>query len=209
MRRLLSFPEPPPGRGVVRSRRVVAISETVEVTVTHLSGPEQGMCELFNELPLVVGRSATGHIHVDHHLVSTRHVEVDLAEGNQLRVRDLGSTNGVLVDGARVEGSTVVPSGSVLELGAGGPRLRVELDPEAFSVSFNQLRRQTARRERGDLAPLLSTEEALDRYMPSSPSDSARDKLRSLAPPPGANKLYLILALVAAAGAVALFLAIR
>lgn len=176
------------------------------MTVTHLTGPLQGDSELFHELPLVIGRSARGHVRVDDDLVSTRHVEVHHAGGARLEVRDLRSKNGVWVDGVRVEESAAVSSGCVLELGPGGPRLRVEVDPEAFSISFGELRRQTARRTRGDVAPLFSTVRSLVGFAPDEASDSA-SRLRP--PDRGSGRLVLLLGLIAAAGLAALLALVR
>ena len=52
--------------------------------------------------------------------VSAHHARIEV-DGTRLRVTDLGSANGTLVNGRRVE-ETEVDSGSLIQLGEGGPR---------------------------------------------------------------------------------------
>ena len=60
-------------------------------------------------------------------LVSRSHAEVFLEEG-QWRVRDLGSTNGLLLNGERID-EAPLRDGDALQLGKGAPLLRVSLPP--------------------------------------------------------------------------------
>ena len=67
----------------------------------------------------VVGRGTEADIRVNDPGVSRRHIEFQLVgadAGLQVRVRDLGSTNGMLVDGHRVT-STSVRDGSEVKIG--------------------------------------------------------------------------------------------
>jgi hypothetical protein len=70
----------------------------------------------------VVGRGTEADIRVNDPGVSRRHIEFQLVgdpgggAGIQVRVRDLGSTNGMLVDGHRVT-STSLHDGSVVKIG--------------------------------------------------------------------------------------------
>ena len=73
---------------------------------------------------LVLGRAEDcdvilgGDRHPD---VSAHHARVSI-EGDQLTIEDLGSTNGVFVDGERVEGKRTLEHGQTFQLGADGPR---------------------------------------------------------------------------------------
>jgi hypothetical protein len=67
----------------------------------------------------VLGRGAEADVRLSDTGVSRRHAELRL-EGDQVTVVDLGSTNGTVVNGRRVE-RTVLAEGDVLELG--GSRL--------------------------------------------------------------------------------------
>jgi hypothetical protein len=68
----------------------------------------------------VVGRGTEADIRVNDPGVSRRHIEFQLTNdgaGLQVRVRDLGSTNGMLVDGHRVT-STSLRDGSQVKIGS-------------------------------------------------------------------------------------------
>ncbi len=67
----------------------------------------------------VVGRGTEADIRINDPGVSRKHIEFEVAgtgEQLQLRVRDLGSTNGMLVDGHRIS-STSLQDGSVVKVG--------------------------------------------------------------------------------------------
>jgi len=67
----------------------------------------------------VVGRGTEADVRINDPGVSRRHVEfqVDLAGGTpRLSVRDLGSTNGMLVDGHRIT-HTRVHNGTTVKIG--------------------------------------------------------------------------------------------
>jgi hypothetical protein len=71
---------------------------------------------------LVVGRGTEADIRINDPGVSRRHVEFEVSLGNgrpeelRLTVRDLGSTNGMLVDGHRIT-HTALRDGSVVKIG--------------------------------------------------------------------------------------------
>jgi pSer/pThr/pTyr-binding forkhead associated (FHA) protein len=71
---------------------------------------------------LVVGRGTEADVRINDPGVSRRHVEFEVAmsapggEGLRLSVRDLGSTNGMLVDGHRIT-HTALRDGSVVKIG--------------------------------------------------------------------------------------------
>lgn len=64
----------------------------------------------------VVGRSRDCDVLIDDPNVSRRHAELAPSQGGWV-VRDLGSTNGVKVNGARVRGEQPVMPGDTIELG--------------------------------------------------------------------------------------------
>ena len=77
--------------------------------------------EQYFEVPLrqkvTVGRSLSTQVVLDYDKsVSGTHCEIQ-ANGNQLTVRDLGSSNGTYVDGIRVVDTADIASGSTLKLG--------------------------------------------------------------------------------------------
>ena len=68
--------------------------------------------------PILVGRSAEARLQIQKDSVSRRHCEFFLA-AEQVFVRDLGSTNGTLVNEEEItaQAATVVPPGSVVNVG--------------------------------------------------------------------------------------------
>ncbi len=66
--------------------------------------------------PLVIGRGAETQIRLDHDGVSREHCRLDRNSQGQVRVTDLGSTNGTLVNGERVE-SAVLQDGDRVGVG--------------------------------------------------------------------------------------------
>jgi two-component system, NtrC family, response regulator HydG len=57
---------------------------------------------------VLVGQSASCELRLDDREVSRRHLGVEIAEG-ELRVTDLGSTNGTRVNGVKVESARLRP----------------------------------------------------------------------------------------------------
>ena len=63
-----------------------------------------------------IARAAPADIILADSRVSRSHCMIALSE-DELQVSDLNSTNGTFVDGERVDGSAVLPVGSVLKVG--------------------------------------------------------------------------------------------
>src|SRR6185312_14855912 len=68
--------------------------------------------ELLDGVAQVVGRAPTSDIPVIDPTISRRHAEVECRDGS-VTVRDLGSSNGTFVNGARVETATVAAGDTV------------------------------------------------------------------------------------------------
>lgn len=80
-----------------------------------LSGPSAGRrYEVVSEVS--IGRSPSCEIQLDDDKVSRRHAHVFLSEG-QMRVRDLGSRNGTLVNGERLQGEARLVPGDRIQVG--------------------------------------------------------------------------------------------
>jgi EAL domain-containing protein (putative c-di-GMP-specific phosphodiesterase class I) len=67
-----------------------------------------------NVQPFTIGRRTDCALPLSSLTVSNQHAELTLVEG-RLAVLDLGSTNGTFVNGARIEGLTVLHSGDLLQ----------------------------------------------------------------------------------------------
>ena len=78
---------------------------------------------------IVVGRAATSDVPIYDPTISRRHAEVALANGG-VQVKDLGSSNGSFVNGARVT-ETVAGSGDVVTFGKVAFRVREVTPPHA------------------------------------------------------------------------------
>jgi pSer/pThr/pTyr-binding forkhead associated (FHA) protein len=73
-----------------------------------------------------IGRSDANVLVIRHDSVSARHCEI-LVYGTEVIVRDLDSSNGTFVDGAKLHNQqTAVKSGQVIRFGAVDARLEIE-----------------------------------------------------------------------------------
>ena len=84
-----------------------------------------GRTELLGSGGAVLGRSREADVVVDDPNVSRRHAEVRPSGGSWI-VRDLGSTNGVKVNGRRIQGPQSLRAGDTIELGTA--RVTFELE---------------------------------------------------------------------------------
>ncbi len=84
-----------------------------------------GRTELLGSGGAVLGRSRDADVVVDDPNVSRRHAEVRPSGGSWI-VRDLGSTNGVKVNGRRIQGPQSLKPGDTIELGTA--RVTFELE---------------------------------------------------------------------------------
>lgn len=100
---------------------------SVQLTLTHLSGLKQGECESFTAFPLSIGRAPGSNFRLaaNDTRASTRHAEITL-EGNTLVLKDLKSTNGTYLRGKRIE-QIKLANGDVIEFGVGGPKISFEI----------------------------------------------------------------------------------
>src|SRR5438270_2879092 len=88
--------------------------------------------ELRSGVPLVVGRALTSDLPLLDPTISRRHAELAADEGG-VEIRDLGSSNGTRVNGARVERARIVP-GDTVTFG----RVAFELRPSSRNGSFER-----------------------------------------------------------------------
>jgi DNA-binding winged helix-turn-helix (wHTH) protein len=80
----------------------------------------------------IAGRGAECSLIIDAETVSRRHARITVQPG-AVTVEDLGSTNGVRVNGTRISGPTRLTDGSELALGSAKLRIRT-LDPSTLTV---------------------------------------------------------------------------
>ena len=85
---------------------------------THVlvtEGANAGERAELDQAPILIGRGSDAAIRLDDDYVSTRHARI-AASGDQWFVEDLGSTNGMLVDGHRIT-TTSLKDGSAVRVG--------------------------------------------------------------------------------------------
>ncbi len=110
--------------------------------LVQLQGPDPGMRYQLDRPVLVVGKSPECDIQIPDETVSRRHFEI-VAEADRYLLRDLGSTNGTMLDGAEVKEAFLRPGASIK---AGQVVLR-------FQTAFDAIRLEPSPSER--FGPLL------------------------------------------------------
>ncbi len=100
-----------------------------ELVVTN--GPDEGNRMPLSQGILKVGRSAHANLVLSDKTVSNIHLELE-SGATGVHIRDMGSTNGTLVDGQRIQ-SLVVDVGS--EIQVGNSSLKVFLEEETVPLS--------------------------------------------------------------------------
>jgi hypothetical protein len=124
--------EEPPSQGDQGRTMVYTVSERLAEPLRepdHRRGAARlrvdGRTELLGSAGAVIGRSRDADVLIDDPNVSRRHAEVRPSGGSWI-VRDLGSTNGVKVNGRRIQGPQSLKRGDVIELGTA--RVTFELE---------------------------------------------------------------------------------
>lgn len=104
------------------------------IRVTHLTGRLEGLTVVIDGNSALFGRdpsraSVTFDL-IEDRVVSGVHARVDVRDA-RLYATDCRSLNGTFVAGERIRATVAVEDGCVLELGKGGPTVRVEYVPAA------------------------------------------------------------------------------
>jgi pSer/pThr/pTyr-binding forkhead associated (FHA) protein len=87
--------------GVSRSERRDGYLATHSVSLVFASGPLAGSEVALEKPRITIGRSKDSEVAIDDPSISHQHAALELGSGGY-RIRDLGSTNGVVVNGARM-----------------------------------------------------------------------------------------------------------
>jgi S1-C subfamily serine protease len=114
----------------------------MRILIRHLSGSkanqiEQVPIESFPEL--TIGREPGATIVFDamhDDAVSRKHAVIKVQQGDPpgFKLRDLGSSNGTLLNGERLGDETELLPGDTIELGAAGPKFVFDLDPRPANL---------------------------------------------------------------------------
>lgn len=118
----------------------------MRATFTHLIGPQKGERAQFGGGKISVGRAPDNKLCLGDgaRRVSSHHAEV-VRRGSEFVLRDLGSTNGTMINGRRVVISELEHD-DLIEFGAGGPLLRFGIEQDA-----NQDELETISERHGDV----------------------------------------------------------
>lgn len=107
------------------------------IVIRHLSGSKTNQVE---QIPLqglreiTIGRDPASTIAFDSRrddVVSRRHATIRVEGGDNpvFRIRDLGSSNGTLLNGQPINGDVELSPEDIIELGSGGPKFSFDLEP--------------------------------------------------------------------------------
>jgi S1-C subfamily serine protease len=107
------------------------------VILRHLKGSKAGSSDEFplaNMSELTLGRDPLAQVHFDadkDDLVGRQHARIlrDPHDPVRFSLTDLSSRNGTFLNKVRIVGSAPLAPGDIIQLGAGGPELRFEIDP--------------------------------------------------------------------------------
>ncbi len=81
-----------------------------------------------------VGRGEDVDLRFVDPLVSRRHAAIRVSAAGDVTVEDLGSSNGILVNGARIRGTHTLGVGDVLRIGSEEVRLAIESGPSEVAA---------------------------------------------------------------------------
>jgi len=111
----------------------------MDVRFVILSSPKGKQRTVAVRLPLLVGRADEAKFRIPHDGVSRRHCEFFVADG-RVHLRDLGSTNGTVIDGsdATAHVAVPVPPGSTIRIGS--VTFRVDYEPDGDLADTRPLR---------------------------------------------------------------------
>lgn len=88
----------------------------LQASLKVIGGKNDGKLIEFQTKKFLVGREQDCHLRPNSDLVSRHHCVFSL-DDYALRLRDLGSTNGTLVNGRRIRGETLLTTGDVVRIG--------------------------------------------------------------------------------------------
>ena len=109
----------PPTAGGGATRTDPAVTAT---TLVVTAGPLRGTSLTLGSTPILIGRAPECTLVLDDDYASNRHARVFQRDGEWM-VEDLGSTNGTLVSGNRIEGAVPFRPGAQVRIG----RTEIEL----------------------------------------------------------------------------------
>lgn len=138
----------------------------MNIRVVRLKGFARGEAKEFSESPVTLGTSPTCSVRFDSGWdknVAAQHARLE-RDGSDWLIADAGSAAGTWINGRRVDRPERIDSASEIELGKGGPRMRLETVPAIAAPASPRAARDVS----APAAPLLSPPPARPRRIPRS-----------------------------------------
>ncbi|HSE98360.1 MAG TPA: trypsin-like peptidase domain-containing protein [Blastocatellia bacterium] len=107
----------------------------MRATFTHLTGSRKGESDKLEAEVITIGRAPDNLLAFGDHerRVSSHHAEIR-RDGSRFILRDLGSTNGTMINGRRVKASEL-HADELIEFGSGGPLVRFGIEYDDAQVA--------------------------------------------------------------------------
>jgi transcriptional regulator with GAF, ATPase, and Fis domain len=112
--------------------------KSVRTQAVVVDGPDMGRAAAIRTTPITIGSDPSCDLVLADPRVSRRHLEIRPSEHGGFAVRDLGSKNGTLFQGASISEATVGP-GATLKLG--NTYLRIQPEPHGLDLPPSERRR--------------------------------------------------------------------
>lgn len=115
-------------RSASQTSRVTTTSRTMtqpSISLEAIEGPQAGQVFRFRKSHILIGREEGDLVILDADL-SRKHLLIEVLSPQSIYVRDLGSTNGSLLNGERIQ-SAKIKNGDLIQLGSSVLRLSLDL----------------------------------------------------------------------------------
>lgn len=154
----------------------------LQASLKVIGGKNDGKLIEFKSNKFLVGREQDCHLRPNSDLVSRHHCVFTL-DDYTLRLRDLGSTNGTLVNGRRIRGETVLTPGDVVKIGKLNLEVVIGSAAKATSAPPVPTAETTINASATDTAYALPEQTSLDdsgMVPSSSSSDTVQFQVRNI-----------------------------
>ncbi len=111
------------------------MSKIQKVLFLKIEQPEQTIERVYDQNPLIIGRSTEAHIGIPDPGVSRTHVEISIKQG-KVWLHDLGSANGTFINGKKMLAKSKVPyaEGEIIQVGSQRIKVTVNVLEKAFDL---------------------------------------------------------------------------
>jgi len=115
-----------------------------KIILNHQLGSKANQTEIIavSDTEINFGRDDTCQVIFDSEqddLVSRIHCKIDVKDGKQFLLTDLGSRNGTFVNNSKISSITELSVGDKVQLGKGGPQFIFDLDPKPLKLKETRL----------------------------------------------------------------------